>query len=84
MKYEAEECSKNIFYLGAAPNQQATEAIDFLMSPAGGNRTRFVLLGTDYVYPRTTNNILYQYLKDRSIAEQDIMVTYTTFGWSDW
>lgn len=70
--------------MGAAPNQQATEAIDFLISPQGGNRTRFVLLGTDYVYPRTTNKILFQYLKDRGVAEEDIQVIYTTFAWADW
>jgi urea transport system substrate-binding protein len=84
VQYEGEESSYNIFYTGAAPNQQAIPAVDYLMSEDGGSVKRWVLAGTDYVYPRTTNKILEQYLKDKGVAEEDIMINYTPFGHSDW
>jgi urea transport system substrate-binding protein len=82
VQYEGEESSKNVFYTGAAPNQQAVPAVDYLMNDLGVER--FVLAGTDYVYPRTTNKILEAYLKSKGVAEQDIMINYTPFGHSDW
>ncbi|MDO9441091.1 MAG: urea ABC transporter substrate-binding protein [Beijerinckiaceae bacterium] len=84
VQYEGEESSKNIFYTGAAPNQQAIPAVDYLMSADGGNVKRWVLAGTDYVYPRTTNRILEAYLKSKGVAAEDIMINYTPFGHSDW
>ncbi len=84
VQYEGEESSKNVFYTGAAPNQQAIPAVDYLMSPEGGNVKRWVLAGTDYVYPRTTNKILENYLKAKGVAASDIMINYTPFGHSDW
>ncbi len=84
VQYEGEESSRNVFYTGAAPNQQAIPAIDYLMSEEGGSVKRFALLGTDYVYPRTTNKILESYLKAKGIPDEDIMVDYTPFGHSDW
>jgi urea transport system substrate-binding protein len=82
VQYEGEESSKNVFYTGAAPNQQAIPATDYYLEELGVEK--FALLGTDYVYPRTTNKILEQYLKDKGIAESDIFVNYTPFGHSDW
>jgi urea transport system substrate-binding protein len=82
VQYEGEESSKNVFYTGAAPNQQAVPAVDYFMSELGVKR--WVLAGTDYVYPRTTNKILEQYLKDKGVAQEDIMINYTPFGHSDW
>ena len=82
VQYEGEESSKNVFYTGAAPNQQAIPAVDYLMNDIGAER--WVLAGTDYVYPRTTNKILEAYLKDKGVAEEDIMINYTPFGHSDW
>ncbi len=82
VQYEGEESSKNVFYTGAAPNQQAIPAVDYLMKEIGVKR--WVLAGTDYVYPRTTNKILEQYLKDKGVAPADIMINYTPFGHSDW
>ncbi|MGB0296814.1 MAG: urea ABC transporter substrate-binding protein [bacterium] len=82
VQYEGEESSKNVFYTGAAPNQQAIPAVNYLMDELGVER--WVLAGTDYVYPRTTNKILEQYLKDQGVAEADIMINYTPFGHSDW
>ncbi|WP_417784246.1 urea ABC transporter substrate-binding protein [Terasakiella pusilla] len=82
VQYEGEESSKNVFYTGAAPNQQAIPAVDYYLEELGVEK--FALLGTDYVYPRTTNKILEQYLKDKGIAEKDIFVNYTPFGHSDW
>jgi len=84
VQYEGEESSRNVFYTGAAPNQQAIPAVDYLMSEEGGSVKRFALLGTDYVYPRTTNKILVSYLKSKGIPAEDIMVNYTPFGHSDW
>ena len=82
VQYEGEESSKNVFYTGAAPNQQAIPAVDYLMNEVG--ITRWVLAGTDYVYPRTTNKILEAYLKSKGVADKDIMINYTPFGHSDW
>ncbi|MBR9829133.1 MAG: urea ABC transporter substrate-binding protein [Oceanospirillales bacterium] len=82
VQYEGEESSKNVFYTGAAPNQQAVPAVDYLMNELGVER--WVLAGTDYVYPRTTNKILEAYLKAKGVAEADIMINYTPFGHSDW
>ena len=84
VQYEGEELSKNVFYTGAAPNQQAIPAVEYLMSKDGGGAKRFVLLGTDYVYPRTTNKILRAFLKSKNIPESDIMEEYTPFGHSDY
>jgi urea transport system substrate-binding protein len=82
VQYEGQECSKNVFYTGAAPNQQAIPAVDYLM--AENKVKRWVLAGTDYVYPRTTNQILEAYLKTKGVAPDDIMINYTPFGHSDW
>ncbi|MBT7361734.1 MAG: transporter substrate-binding protein, partial [Rhodospirillaceae bacterium] len=81
---EGEESSRNIFYTGAAPNQQAIPAVEYLMSEDGGEAKRWVLAGTDYVYPRTTNKILEAFLKAKGVPAEDIMVNYTPFGHSDW
>ncbi|SIS44124.1 amino acid/amide ABC transporter substrate-binding protein, HAAT family [Neptunomonas antarctica] len=81
VQYEGEESSKNVFYTGAAPNQQAIPAVDYLMAQGV---ERWVLAGTDYVYPRTTNKILEAYLKLKGVAAEDIMINYTPFGHSDW
>ena len=82
VQYEGEESSKNVFYTGAAPNQQAIPATDYFLEELGVEK--FALLGTDYVYPRTTNNILESYLQQKGISEEDIFVNYTPFGHSDW
>ena len=82
VQYEGQESQRNVFYTGAAPNQQAIPAVDYLMEEEGVER--WVLAGTDYVYPRTTNQILEQYLKDSGVAPEDIMINYTPFGHSDW
>ena len=82
VQYEGEESSKNVFYTGAAPNQQAIPAVDYLMNDLSVKR--WVLAGTDYVYPRTTNKILESYLKAKGVAAEDIMINYTPFGHSDW
>ena len=84
VQYEGEELEKNVFYTGAAPNQQAIPAVEYLMSKEGGSAKRFVLLGTDYVYPRTTNKILRAFLKSKGVADADIMEEYTPFGHSDY
>jgi urea transport system substrate-binding protein len=84
VQYEGEESSYNVFYTGAAPNQQAIPAVQYLMSEAGGGAKRFVLLGTDYVYPRTTNKILRYFLHEKGIADADIMEEYTPFGHTDY
>ena len=82
VQYEGEESSRNVFYTGAAPNQQAIPATDYFLEELGIEK--FALLGTDYVYPRTTNNILEAYLASKGIAKEDIFVNYTPFGHSDW
>ncbi len=84
VQYEGEEISKNVFYTGAAPNQQAIPAVEYLMSADGGGAKRWFLLGTDYVYPRTTNKILRAFLKAKGVAEKDIEEVYTPFGHSDY
>ena len=84
VQYEGEESERNVFYTGAAPNQQAIPAVDYLMSKDGGEVKRWVLEGTDYVYPRTTNKILEAYLKSKGVAPSDIIINYTPFGFSDW
>jgi urea transport system substrate-binding protein len=84
VQYEGEELSKNVFYTGAAPNQQAIPAVEYLMSKDGGGAKRWVLLGTDYVYPRTTNKILRAFLKSKGVQEKDIDEKYTPFGHSDY
>ncbi|MCW0234864.1 MAG: urea ABC transporter substrate-binding protein [Ferrovibrio sp.] len=84
VQYEGEESSKNVFYTGAAPNQQAIPAVEYLMSKDGGEVKRWVLAGTDYVYPRTTNKILEAFLKAKGVKQEDIMINYTPFGHSDW
>ena len=82
VQYEGEESSRNVFYTGAAPNQQAIPAVDYLMQQE--KVERWVLAGTDYVYPRTTNKILEAYLKSKGVKPEDIMINYTPFGHSDW
>ena len=84
VQYEGEESSRNVFYTGAAPNQQAIPAVEYLMSKDGGEVKRWVLAGTDYVYPRTTNKILESFLKSKGVKAEDIMINYTPFGHSDW
>ncbi|GCB01987.1 urea ABC transporter [Sulfuriferula multivorans] len=84
VQYEGEELSQNVFYTGAAPNQQAIPAVEYLMSKDGGGAKRFFLLGTDYVYPRTTNKILRAFLKSKGVKEADIVEVYTPFGHSDY
>ena len=84
VQYEGEELEYNVFYTGAAPNQQAIPAVEYLMSKDGGSAKRFVLLGTDYIYPRTTNKILRAFLKSKGVADADIMEEYTPFGHSDY
>jgi len=84
VRNEGEESSRNIFYTGAAPNQQAIPALHYLMSKEGGAARRWVLLGTDYVYSRTTNRILNAYLSAEGMSPEDIMTIYTPFGHSDW
>jgi urea transport system substrate-binding protein len=84
VQYEGEESERNVFYTGAAPNQQAIPAVDYLMSEDGGSVKRWVLEGTDYVYPRTTNKILEAYLLSKGVAKDDILINYTPFGFADW
>src|SRR3981189_520021 len=83
VQYEGEESERNVFYTGAAPNQQAIPAGHYLMSEDGGSVKRWVLEGTDYVYPRTTNKILAAYLKLKGVAAEDIKINYQPFGFSD-
>src|SRR6201746_1194442 len=82
VQYEGEESERNVFYTGAAPNQQAIPAVDYLMKDE--KVKRWVLAGTDYVYPRTTDKILEAYLKSKGVKDEDIMINYTPFGHSDW
>ncbi len=84
VQYEGEEMSPNVFYTGAAPNQQAIPAVEYLMSEDGGSAKRFFLLGTDYVYPRTTNKILRAFLHSKGVQDKDIEEVYTPFGHSDY
>ena len=84
LQYEGEELSNNVFYSGATPNQQAIPAVEYLMSQAGGGARRFVLLGTDYLYPRTTNKILRAFLKTKGVKDVDLLEIYTPFGHRDY
>ena len=84
VQYEGEECSKNVIYTGATINQQASPAVDYLMSPEGGSKKRFYLVGTDYVYPRTTNKILRLYLQSKGVKETGVMEEYTPFHHQDY
>src|ERR1700710_378830 len=84
VQYEGEEMSRNVFYTGAAPNQQAIPAVEYLMSKEGGGAKRFFLLGTDYVYPRTTNKILRSFLHSKGVKDDDIQEVYTPFGHADY
>lgn len=84
VQYEGEECSKNVIYTGATINQQASPAVDYLMSPDGGSKKRFYLIGTDYVYPRTTNKILRLYLQSKGVTEDGIREEYTPFHHQDY
>src|SRR5579872_2178842 len=84
VQYEGEESSNNVFYTGAAPNQQAIPAVEYLMGKEGGEVKRWVLAGTEYVYPRTTNKIIEAFLKSKGVASEDILINYTPFGHSDW
>jgi len=84
VQYEGEESSNNVFYTGAAPNQQAIPAVEYLMNDEGGSVRRWVLEGTDYVYPRTTNKILEAFLKAKGVKPEDIRINYTPFAFSDW
>src|SRR6202521_3476358 len=84
VQYEGEELEKNVFYTGAAPNQQAIPAVEYLMSEEGGGAKRFFLLGTDYVYPRTTNKILRAFLHSKGVQDEDIQEVYTPFGHADY
>jgi urea transport system substrate-binding protein len=84
VQYEGEEMSRNVFYTGAAPNQQAIPAVEYLMGAEGGSAKRFFLLGTDYVYPRTTNKILRAFLHSKGVKDADIQEVYTPFGHSDY
>ncbi|WP_418080291.1 urea ABC transporter substrate-binding protein [Serratia marcescens] len=84
VQYEGEEMSPNVFYTGAAPNQQAIPAVEYLLSEDGGGAKRFFLLGTDYVYPRTTNKILRAFLHSKGVQDKDIEEVYTPFGYSDY
>src|SRR5579871_3968554 len=84
VQYEGEESQKGVFYTGAAPNQQAIPAVEYLMSKDGGEVKRWVLEATDYVYPRTTNKILKAFLKAKGVPDEDVIENYTPFGFSDW
>jgi urea transport system substrate-binding protein len=81
VQYEGEELSKNIFYTAEAVNQQAIPAVDYML---GEGKKKFYLLGSDYVYPRTTNKILKKYLLMKGIPESDIVEIYTPFGHTDY
>jgi urea transport system substrate-binding protein len=80
-QYEGEEESPNIFYTGATPQQQALPAVDYLLRQG---RKRFFLLGTDTVYPRTTNAILKSYLGAQGVERDHIAEFYTPFNHKDW
>ena len=84
LEYEGEEQSKNVFYGSSVPDNKAVPALKYLMSEDGGSVKRFVLEGTDYVYPRTSNAIMRGYLKSAGVADADILENYTPFGYSDW
>lgn len=81
VQFEGEEISSNIFYSGATPNQQAIPAVKYFLDKG---YDKFFLIGTDYVYPQTTNNILKNYLLSKGVNESDIVIEYTPFGFKDW
>src|ERR1700723_2984775 len=84
LEYEGEEASYNIFYGSSVPDNKAVPAVEYLMSKEGGEAKRFVLQGTEYVYPRTSNKIIRAFLKFKGVADEDILENYTPFGFSDW
>src|SRR5664279_4193222 len=84
LEYEGEEASYNIFYGSSVPDNKAVPAVEYLMSKDGGEAKRFVLEGTDYVYPRTSNKIIRAFLQTKGVADEDIRENYTPFGFSDW
>jgi urea transport system substrate-binding protein len=84
LEYEGEEASYNIFYGSSVPDNKAIPAVEYLMSKDGGEVKRFVLEGTDYVYPRTSNKIIRAFLKKKGVADEDILENYTPFGFADW
>jgi urea transport system substrate-binding protein len=84
LEYEGEESSYDIFYGSSVPDNKAIPAVQYLMSKDGGEVTRFVLEGTDYVYPRTSNKIIRAFLKSKGVADADILENYTPFGFADW
>ena len=84
LEYEGEEDSYNVFYGSSVPDNKAIPAVKYLMSDEGGGAKRFVLEGTDYVYPRTSNKIIRAFLKSDGVADEDILENYTPFGFSDW
>src|SRR5213593_9610 len=84
VQYEGEECSHNVFYTGAAVNQQAVPAVEYLMSKEGGGHKKFYLLGSDYVYPRTTNKILRAMLLAKKVPLANIAEEYTPFHHQDY
>jgi urea transport system substrate-binding protein len=81
VQYEGEELSRNIFYTAEAVNQQAIPAVDYMLAEG---KKKFYLIGSDYVYPRTTNKILKKYLKLRGIPDESIVEIYTPFGHTDY
>lgn len=84
VQYEGQECSPNIIYTGATPNQQLIPAADYLMSKDGGSYKKFYLLGTDYVFPRTANKILKNYLLAQGVPSSNIIEEYTPFHHQDY
>jgi urea transport system substrate-binding protein len=83
-RYDGQESGRNVFYTGAAPNQQAIPAVDYLMSKDGGEAKRWVLAWTDSGYQRTTSWILKAYLNEKGVADSDIEISYTSSGNFDW
>ena len=84
LEYEGEEQSKNVFYGGSVPDNKAIPAVEYLMSAEGAGAKRWILEGTDYVYPRTSNKIIRAFLKTKGVADEDIRENYTPFGFTDW
>ena len=84
VQYEGEECSRNVFYTGATPNQQLIPAAEYLMSREGGGYKKFYLLGTDYVFPRTANKILRAFLRAKGVPADSIAEEYTPFNHQDY
>ena len=84
LEYEGEEESPNVFYGSSVPDNKAIPVLKYLMSPEGGSVKRFVLEGTDYVYPRTSNKIMHAFLNAKGVSDADILENYTPFAFSDW